>query len=616
MIEGRGGLTGSRMEREKAVQVVANLLKRKILLPRFPQVRKMARQQVQSRRCAGAIPARQHGAVLFETLVYDAKLAFTGGEDGRGLRRDGVASAQLARRFLCERGVARKHSLRANLLWCGIGGRRRDGQSDAGGLESHACGEIGPGDAGCAGRYVKMRVRGGRNWHLRAAGEESFAGVKSGQIEANGGSTSGSATLRTRAGRGAGIRRSCRGDGSGGLVGGRRRSAFFAGCGGERSRRLKFRIGRGDRIRAAKNHDLADGRKVTCGECGRQVRNRDGKVRVHESTANSLLPVLIRQADQLRAVAVRGAVDGPGDRREPTAQSLPLIRRASRIGLRSSVEAGVVGAHGGQIPIRKKYSALTLFKLRRNLLRVIRKSVRGMPNQNMRAARGIALRGDDQGESESCGTVTHASGEIRGGGIFGSRRIFRNYNLPVERSGKTIAIGIYEPPSGGEWIAQMILRRQHRRRDLRLCERYRASHNNDTEREYEQKHDGSCASHGSSKRATESRSIPPRQARFTNRIAERIVESSRMVQKLAGGFASKCEWMQELPVGARVNTEGKIPLRGYSGNRGVSGSSPRSDSRMCSIGGPPSEGGRVFFSARRSAFAFCLSLRFISFWRF
>ncbi len=236
-----------------------------------------------------------------------------------------------------------------------------------------------------------MRVRCGRNRHFRATGEESFAGVKSRQIEANRGSTSRPASLRTRAGRGAGIGRSCRGYGSGSLVGGRRGSALFAGCGGEWGRRLKFRIGRGDRIRSAKNHDLADRGEMPGRKRGRQVRNRDGEVRAHESAANSLLRVLISNGDQFGASAVCRGVDGPRDRSEPIARNFPLIRRAGRIGFGRSFETGIVVCHDGQIPIRKKYTALGFFELRRRFVSTHSKE-RSRHAQSKYAARSRNLR--------------------------------------------------------------------------------------------------------------------------------------------------------------------------------------------------------------------------------
>ena len=207
---------------------------------------------------------------------------------------------------------------------------------------------------------------------------------------------------------------------------------------------------------------------------GRQVRDRDGEVRAHESAADSLLPVLIRNGDQFGAGAVCRGVDGPRDRSEPIARNFPLIRRASRIGFGRSFETGIVVCHDGQIPIRKKYTALGFFELPGDLFPLIRKSVRGTPNQNMRPARGTCVRGDDQRQREPRRAVRGASCKIRGRGIFCSGGILRHDDLAGDCIGKTIAIGIHEHPSRRKGIAQMILRREHGRCDLRLCERVRA----------------------------------------------------------------------------------------------------------------------------------------------
>ena len=60
MIERRGALPGARPQREKAVQVVAHLFDREMLLPLFPKVGQSIGQCVQRGGGAGVIAAGQH----------------------------------------------------------------------------------------------------------------------------------------------------------------------------------------------------------------------------------------------------------------------------------------------------------------------------------------------------------------------------------------------------------------------------------------------------------------------------------------------------------------------------------------------------------------------------
>ena len=287
---------------------------------------------------AGGVSADKEGGVGAKGLVDDVELTLAGlkgGELGGGgvgvlagqelVEGDAAGGAEDVERVLGEGGVAGDDGGGLDLHGGGAGLGKGDGQSDAGGLEAEASGEVGHGDAGLAGGHIELGGDGLGKHLFLGAGEQAVDAVDLVEVEGAG----------CGGGGGVGCGERCGGGGSGNAV-----EAAAGEQEGIAGGKEELDLAGGDRVEGG----LAFGGDERLAEGG----GVDGAGNLEDDAADAGLAAVVGDADELgvggELLGFEAGVDGFGDAAQAIAGGGPLEGGAGGVGVGGGEEAGGIGS--------------------------------------------------------------------------------------------------------------------------------------------------------------------------------------------------------------------------------------------------------------------------------